>query len=100
MPLFGLCLFAHSEIFGTGALKPGRPCWQPSFIQSCLLGLASGGFSGARAKDQTPAIPGMGGVPNRTSYELHLPAELSPGIAVEPQRMLSARSADAWRTPA
>jgi hypothetical protein len=41
----------------------------------------------------------MGGVPNRTSYELHLPAEMSVlYTAAQPQRTLSGRSADAQRT--
>jgi len=41
----------------------------------------------------------LSGVPNRTSFELHLPAEM--GVlysAAEPQRTLSGRSADAQRT--
>jgi hypothetical protein len=41
------------------------------------------------------------GVPNRTSYELHLPAEMIAWYsAVELQRTLSGRSTDAWRMPA
>src|SRR2546430_401905 len=32
-----------------GALTPGGPCWRASSTQSVSLGLASGGFSGARA---------------------------------------------------
>jgi ABC-2 type transport system permease protein len=77
LPLFALGLFGHSEIFGTtfetisrwspggavatllsgatrlpGALTPGGRYSRASFIPSCSLGSASGGFSGARAKDQ------------------------------------------------
>jgi hypothetical protein len=33
----------------------------------------------------------MGGVPNRTSYELHLPAEMSTDLQTAGQRFESAR---------
>jgi hypothetical protein len=40
----------------------------------------------------------MGGVPHRTSYELHLPAELPWYSLIELQRTVSGRSAAGRRT--
>jgi hypothetical protein len=44
-------------------------------------------------------MPDMGGVPDRTSYELHLQVEMSAWYsAVELQRAVGGRLADAQRT--